>query len=133
MEKTVWRFYEFKGRDSRRGAITEWLDGEDSRIGDELRDTLAYLEVTKEWRRPAFDAYRDGLFEIRCKCNPLKVEIRVYGIYGPYQRCFTMLVGATKKGKGTERKHNPRNTPNTAKDRKKLTEEDWNLAEPFET
>jgi hypothetical protein len=96
----IWSFYEFKGRNSRRGAITEWLDGEDPRIEDEFRDTLEYLEVTMEWRRPAFDAYEYGLSEIRCKSNPLKREIRVYGVFGPHRHCFTMLVGSTKHEEG---------------------------------
>lgn len=130
MEK-VWSFYEFKGRDSRRGAITEWLASEDQRIGDEVRDTLEYLEVTREWRRPAFDSYDDGLSEIRCKSNPLKREIRIYGDFGPRRYCFTMLVGSTKKG--LAKKHNPRNAVQTARDRKKLVKGDQDLAEPFET
>ena len=89
------------------------------------------MEVTREWRRPAFDAYEYGLSEIRCKSNPLKREIRVYGVFGPHRHCFTMLVGSTKKG--SAKKHDPRNTVQTAKDRKKLVEGDRKLAEPFET
>lgn len=134
-QEPEWRFYEFRGPAARAGSISEWIKSEGPEIEDELRDMLDYLGKTEAWTRPEFGSVSGGLREIRWKSDALSVQVRVYGIFGPTRRAFTMLIGATKKTKRgqSEKGHKPKNAMKTARKRKKQVEGDWSLVEPFET
>jgi hypothetical protein len=97
---------------SGRNAIDEWY----ARLSDEVQGAvdvaLEFLaqRPRDQWRRPEFDLLSGkmkGLGEIRLKVDK---QYRILGFFGPRPSEFTMLVGASKKG----RSYDPRSALETA-------------------
>ncbi|MFO1100470.1 MAG: type II toxin-antitoxin system RelE/ParE family toxin [Xanthobacteraceae bacterium] len=97
--------------------IDDWIGRQSDAVRAALDVALEFLEqrARDEWRRPAFDLLSGkmaGIGEIRLKVDK---EYRILGFFGPNQSEFTMLIGASKKG----RSYDPRDALGTALARRK--------------
>jgi hypothetical protein len=82
---------------------------------DTLLEFLAQ-RTRNEWRRPGFDVLsgkQAGMGELIFEVG--KLVYRPFGYFGPHKAEFTLLIGATKKGKS----YDPRDTRDTAVKRMK--------------
>jgi len=80
--------------------IDNWLAGLPKRVRLRIGTILAYLEAQRSWRNiPYVKKIRgcDDVYELIFKIN--NIQYRPLGCYGPGKGEFTLLVGATKKGK----------------------------------
>lgn len=78
---------------------------------DAVREYLAQ-RTRDEWRRPEFDLLSGAKFRVlgELRFEVANVQYRPLGFFGPARAEFTLLVGATKKGKV----YDPRNAMDTA-------------------
>lgn len=113
----IWTFRSYvspAGRDQ----IEKWYAAQSDAAQAAFDAVLDYLgqREREKWRRPEFDQlggrYRD-LGELRFDVG--NVEYRPLGFFGPVRAAFTILVGATKKGKI----YDPRDALETALKRRK--------------
>jgi hypothetical protein len=80
--------------------IDEWLSGLPSRERRRIRVILAYLEGQRTWRNIPYIKKLtdcDDIYEIIITVN--NIQYRPLGCYGPGKDEFTLLVGASKKGR----------------------------------
>ncbi|MFZ5453623.1 MAG: type II toxin-antitoxin system RelE/ParE family toxin [Thermodesulfobacteriota bacterium] len=84
--------------------ITDYIDGWlsilPSRERRRIRAILAYLEGQRSWRNiPYIKKLKDcdDIYEIIITIN--NIQYRPLGCYGPEKNEFTLLVGASKKGR----------------------------------
>ena len=101
-----------------RSVVQDWYDGQVEGAQAAFDTVLEYLAQRRraEWGRPEFaplSGKYSGLSELRFDHG--KLEYRPIGCFGPARSDFTILIGATKKGKN----YDPRNTLDTALERKK--------------
>ena len=92
--------------------IEDWYHRQSNEVQTAFDVVREYLEQRSrdEWRRPDFDLLSGKLRvlgELRFKVDK---QYRVFGFFGPGQSEFTMLIGASKKGKS----YAPRNALDTA-------------------
>lgn len=97
---------------SGRDVIEDWYRQQSDEVQTAFDVVREYLEqrLRDEWRRPDFDLLSGKhrvLGEIRFKVDK---QYRVFGFFGPGQSEFTMLIGASKKGKN----YDPRSALDTA-------------------
>lgn len=127
----VWVFRCYNSA-SGQNSIDRWYQRITPEAQAEFDTVLVYLErrLRLEWRRPQFASlggkYRE-LCELRFKASNL--QHRVFGFFGPSRLEFTMLVGATKKG----RAYTPRGAMDMALNRMSEVKNDksragiWNI------
>jgi hypothetical protein len=102
MSEPLWTFAGYVTEAGGR-VVQEWYDGLPEEEHDELQDTLLYLLVTKDWRRPKFDKVTHPLHEIRSKANQRNHEIRVYGAFSSeVRKQFTLLYGNEAKKRSAD-------------------------------
>jgi hypothetical protein len=102
---------------SGRPVVRDWYDDQIDDVRAKFDTVLEYLVVRRrnEWGRPEFaplSGKHSGLGELRFDFG--KLEYRPIGCFGPNRSDFTILIGATKKGKNYE----PRNALDTALERR---------------
>lgn len=104
----------------RKNVVEEWLDSLGSErgvISTQLRVLLSYLreQPREDWDMPTYRQTLQGypkIGEVRFKsCGK---QIRVFGFFGPFHSMFTLLGGATEKG----RRYNPPTAIETAEKRR---------------
>jgi hypothetical protein len=100
---------------SGRDMIDDWFERQSDAVQAAVGVALEFLaqRPRDEWRRPEFDLLSGRMREIgeiRLKSDK---QYRILGFFGPEQTNFTLLVGASKKG----RNYDPRNALETALDR----------------
>jgi hypothetical protein len=81
--------------------IDDWYGRQSDEVRAALDAALEYLiqRPRNEWRRPEFDLLSGKMREIgeiRLKADK---EYRIFGFFGPGRSDFTLLIGASKKGK----------------------------------
>lgn len=86
---------------SGRDMIDDWYSRQSEDVQGAFDVALEYLAQRSrgEWRRPEFDLLSGKmrvLGEIRFRVDK---QYRILGFFGPAQSEFTMLIGASKKGK----------------------------------
>ncbi|HET9803891.1 MAG TPA: type II toxin-antitoxin system RelE/ParE family toxin, partial [Candidatus Acidoferrum sp.] len=96
--------------------IADWYGRQRDEVQGALDVALEYLNqrTRNEWRRPEFDLLSGkmkGIGEIRFKVDK---QYRILGFFGPSTSDFTLLIGASKKGKI----YDPRNALDTALERR---------------
>ncbi|MGA7579060.1 MAG: type II toxin-antitoxin system RelE/ParE family toxin [Desulfobaccales bacterium] len=91
--------------------IAEWLSGLPKKEGLRIGTILAYLAGQRSWRNIPYIKKLtdcDDIYELIITCD--NIQYRPLGCYGPGENEFTLLVGATKKG----RIWDPKDAKNTA-------------------
>jgi hypothetical protein len=102
-------------------AFEEWLEGQkDVDAEERIRAIIRRMTVTKQWTRPYFDAIHGHKYIHEIIVKGKDKQYRPLGCFGPGPQTFTLLVGATKKGKVWT----PPNAKETAERRRKLVFED---------
>ena len=101
--------------------IRRWIDAQPIKAGTKIDTRIAFLEVTEEWHSNYCKKLKgyEEVYELRIVFN--NVQYRPLGCMGPDDKEFTILVGATEKGKG---RFQPPNAPKTAQERRKIVLED---------
>jgi len=118
----LWKFKVFIGFNG-RDIFEEWIN-EVKKISDDaeekIRAMIRRLSVTEKWDRPHFASLKSHtyIFEIIVKTKDK--QYRPLGCFGPGPQVFTILVGASKKGKIWS----PKDAIKTAKKRRKLIFQD---------
>jgi hypothetical protein len=110
------KFIDFDRKDD-ISEVGEWLAGLPHVARTRMNAIIAYMEITQVWTNTRyFKALKgyDGIYEIKFIVN--NIQYRPLGCYGPDRKQFTILIGATKKG----RRFNPINAPEIATERKKM-------------
>ncbi|MDX2205659.1 MAG: type II toxin-antitoxin system RelE/ParE family toxin [Hyphomicrobiaceae bacterium] len=111
--------------------IKKWYDDQTASVQAAMDAVKEYLEQRprEQWRRPEFDKlsgrYSD-LGEFRFKVG--NVEYRPLGFFGPSRADFTILIGASKKG----RNYTPKDALETALKRRKEVLGDMSRSKPYE-
>lgn len=114
----TWKFKTFV-KSSGNNAIEEWLLLLPPSARAAIDTIIRYLEVTERWDNPHYFEKLSGykaLYEIKAKDIVGKIQYRIFGCYGPSDNEFTLLIGATHKGKV----YNPPNCFETAEKRYKF-------------
>jgi hypothetical protein len=98
-----------------RDLIDDWNSRQSDEVQAAVAVALEYLvqRPRKEWRRPEFDLLSGNLREIGEIRLRVDKQYRILGFFGPGRSDFTLLVGASKKG----RNYDPHNALDTALDR----------------
>jgi hypothetical protein len=101
--KAGWRFMSMadnQGRDT----FQRWLDkevdqGQRKGVETAIKTTLRFLRFSQKrlWREPHFKWLSGGIGEVRSDHG--NVEYRPLGCNGPTSDQFTIVIGASKKGK----------------------------------
>ena len=117
----LWTF-RFYVSASGRAVVQDWYDDQVDEVQAKFDTVLEYLAQRErhEWNRPEFaplTGKHSGLGELRFDFG--KLEYRPIGCFGPARSDFTILIGATKKGKN----YDPRNALDTALERKNVVGE----------
>lgn len=117
----LWTFRFYKSATG-RPVMRDWYDQQADEVQAKFDTVLEYLSQREhhEWGRPEFAPLKGkhaGLGELRF--DFAKIEYRPIGCFGPDRSDFTILVGATKKG----RNYDPRSALDTALERKKSVAE----------
>jgi hypothetical protein len=112
---------------NRRGAISEvseWLVGLPYNVRTRMNAIINHMEITRVWSTRYFKALKgyNGIYEIRFIVN--NIQYRPLGCYGPDEKQFTILIGATKKGN----RFNPANARELAMERRRMIHEDKRYA-----
>jgi hypothetical protein len=112
----LWTF-RFYVSASGRAVVQDWYDDQIDDVQAKFDTVLEYLSQRKrhEWGRPEFAPLTGkyaGLGEFRFDFG--KLEYRPIGCFGPGRSDFTILIGATKKGK----QYDPRNALDSALERR---------------
>lgn len=84
----------------RTDLIAEWLSGLPKRERLRIGTILVYLAGQRSWRNIPYVKKLtdcDDIYEIIITIN--NIQYRPLGCYGPGRDEFTLIVGATKKGK----------------------------------
>jgi hypothetical protein len=115
----IWSFKVFvkpNGRDT----FEEWITSIDLDAEERIRAMIRRLSVMKTWGRPYFSGLKGhkNICEIRVKAKDK--QYRPLGCFGPGPQVFTLLIGASKKGKVWS----PSKAIKTAEKRLKLVFED---------
>jgi len=110
-----WTFKVFIKQDG-NDVFEEWISMQDIDVEERIRARLDMMSVTKTWSRPYFDKIHGTkhIHEIIIKFKGR--QYRPLGCFGPGPQVFTLLIGASKKGKVW----NPPNAIETAEKRHKL-------------
>ena len=97
--------------------IRRWIDAQPIKAGTKIDTRIELLEVTKDWHPTYCKKLRgyEEVYELRIVFN--NVQYRPLGFKGPGEKEFTILVGATEKGKG---RFQPPDAPKTAEERRKI-------------
>lgn len=105
-------FVKLNGRDT----FEDWIVAQGADAEEKIRAMIRRLSVTRRWGRPFFDSLHghEGIHEIIVKGKDK--QYRPLGCFGPGPQTFTILIGASKKG----RIWNPSNAKKTAEKRRKL-------------
>jgi hypothetical protein len=88
---------------SGRDVIEDWYLKQSATVRAEFDETIRDLAQRPRsgWARPTFDLLHGkpykGLGEVRFSAD--RVEWRPLGFFGPHAAQFTLLIGASKKGK----------------------------------
>jgi len=108
-------------RPNGRDTFEEWVTSLNDDAQERIRGMIRRLSVTKIWGRPFFDVIHGhkGIHEIRVKAK--NIQYRPLGCFGPGPQTFTLLIGASKKGKKV---WSPQNAIKTAGKRRKLIYKD---------
>jgi hypothetical protein len=102
---------------SGRDMIDDWNSRQSDGVQAAVAVALEYLvqRPRNEWRRPDFDLLSGKMREIGEIRFRVDKQYRILGFFGPGRSEFTLLVGASKKG----RSYDPKNALETALDRSK--------------
>ena len=116
----IWTFKVFvkpNGRDT----FKEWIESLDVDAQERIKAMIRRLSVMKTWGRPYFSGLKGhkNIYEIRVKTKDK--QYRPLGCIGPGPQVFTLLIGASKKGKVWS----PPKAIETAEKRLKLVFKDW--------
>jgi hypothetical protein len=100
-----------------RDMIDDWYNRQTDEVRAALDAALEFLvqRPRNEWRRPEFDLLSGKLREIGEIRLKVHRQYRIFGFFGPGRMDFTLLIGASKKGKS----YSPRGTLETAFERMK--------------
>ena len=111
----LWSFKVFV-KSNGSDAFKEWLVSQDEDAEEKIRATIKLLSVTRLWSRPHFAKLygHNNIYEIIIKGKDK--QYRPLGCFGPGPQIFTLLIGASKKGKVWT----PANAKTTAEKRCKL-------------
>ena len=93
----------------------DWREQMPVKAKARMDNILDFLEVTKNWTNiPYIKPIKgyDGIFELRFIVS--NIQYRPLGCYGPEEKTFILLIGATEQGN----EFNPRNAPWKATKRK---------------
>jgi hypothetical protein len=94
----IWTFFDFLV-EGRTNDMRGWMRDLPAQARARFDTLIGFLEVTQEWRRPAFDVLHGKQYqrvaELRFAAN--KVEYWPLGSYGPNRHEFTLLIGCEKK------------------------------------
>jgi hypothetical protein len=95
---SLWTFYDFTDT---RGAnlIRQWLDGLPSKASAKIDTRILFMMAHPVWPEQYVSALVGwpGLVELRV--GSAGNQYRPLGFYGPRRREFTIVLGATEKGK----------------------------------
>jgi hypothetical protein len=96
----LWTFKIFVRPDDGRNPFEEWIkELDDADAEEKIRAMIRRLSVTRIWGRPHFapiHGYKN-IWEIIVKTKDK--QYRPLGCFGPGPQVFTLLIGASKKGK----------------------------------
>lgn len=86
---------------SGRDMIDDWNRRQSDEVQAAVDVALEYLvqRPRKEWRRPEFDLLSGKMREVGEIRFKVDKQYRILGFFGPSRSDFTLLVGASKKGK----------------------------------
>lgn len=109
----------------------EWYDGLNDQAQAAFDTILEFLTQREhhEWGRPEYaplTGKHSGLGELRFDAG--KLEYRPIGCFGPGRSVFTVLIGATKKG----RQYDPRSALDTALERREVVLKDAGRSHVFD-
>src|SRR3984893_16651279 len=98
-----------------RDMIDDWCGRQTDEVRAALDTALEFLvqRPRNEWRRPEFDLLSGKMREIGEIRMKVDKQYRILGFFGPGRSEFTLLIGASKKGKN----YDPKNALDTAADR----------------
>lgn len=123
----IWSFKVFvrlNGRDT----FEEWITSIDVDAQERIRAMIRRLSVMRRWERPHFAALRGhkNIYEIIVKTKDR--QYRPLGCFGPGPQIFTLLIGASKKG----RVWSPANAKKTAEKRRQLIYKDRRYLDEYQ-
>jgi hypothetical protein len=105
--------------------LDDWLSRQSENVQVAAEVALEYLvqRPRSDWRRPEFDLLSGKMREIGEIRLRLEKQYRILGFFGPNRSDFTLLVGASKKGK----QYDPRKALETALERMQQVKNDGRL------
>lgn len=106
--------------------INAWISAQPIKVQAKIRTRLKYLEVTQNWPEDFFHKWigTEYLYEIRTRHSG--IQYRLLGFFGPGDKEFTLLMGATKRNI-----LEPKTAPNIAEKRRKLVINDRGYIDDF--
>ncbi|MBU1182576.1 MAG: type II toxin-antitoxin system RelE/ParE family toxin [Proteobacteria bacterium] len=107
--------WSFKIYGTNESDVDAWIEGLSPKAMARMDVIINHLRVTRVWGRPYIAALKihSGIYEIIFTVQ--NIQYRPLGCYGPNDKEFTILTGATEKGN----KFNPLNAPLKAEKRRK--------------
>ena len=89
-------FIKSNGRD----ALEEWLLGQDAEAEERIRARFQFMLIDNNfWKRPYFDKLQGHKYIHEIIIKTKNKQFRPLGCFGPGIQEFTLLVGASKKGR----------------------------------
>ena len=110
-----WKFKVFI-KSNGADAFEEWISDQDVADEERIRARLDLMSITKKWSRPYFDILHGHNYIHEIIVRGKNKQYRPLGCFGPGPQVFTLLIGASKKGKVWT----PPNAKQTAEKRRKL-------------
>lgn len=106
--------------------IDAWIKAQPVKVQAKIRVRIKHLEVTQNWPEDFVHKWvgTKYIYEIRTRYSG--IQYRLLGFFGPSNREFTLLIGATKR-KNLE----PKTAPDIAEQRRQLVIKDRGYINDF--
>jgi hypothetical protein len=106
--------------------ISDWIEEQPIKVRVKIKTRVKYLAITQNWPDDFCHKWigSDHIFEIRTRHGG--IQYRLLGFFGPSDKEFTFLIGATKRNK-----LEPMNAPSVAEKRRELVIKDRGYIDDF--
>jgi hypothetical protein len=122
-EWTIKVFRNLNGRDF----FEDWMEEQSIDAQESIRVMIRRLQFMKKWDRPFFSMLHGHKYIAEIIVKTKDKQYRPLGCMGPGPQVFTILAGASKKG----RIWSPHDAPRTAEKRRKLVFEDGRYIDEY--
>jgi hypothetical protein len=93
----IWTFFDYLEVGG-TNPVREWINAQPKAARLKIDKRIEYMENTLNWAPQYFSAIRgySGIYELRIICQ--NVQYRPLGCFGPNDKEFTLLIGASEHG-----------------------------------